>query len=211
MNDLHLLIQRPKNRKCSPHSTNNDSWERISNTLNKSSTSEYFRKWVGKSKETCKIRINSIGKLYFLFVNSSSEFEVQKSEAIVNVVFDFNEKDIGISVTYKKSTVRCYIERLNYNADKYYLYKSKGGIRDYLHCVNKTRKLEWGEGSNDDATLLVFDFSATTHTGTGNALKLRMIQSYLQTQLYYSFSENTAASGQSLSLKAYLHYIWSHQ
>ena len=132
-----IKIENP--RVYNPHSTNNDSWECISNTLNKSSTSEYFRKWVGESKETCKIRINSTGKLYFLFVNSSSEFEVQKSEAIVNVVFDFNEKDIGISVTYKKSTV-------NYNADKYYLYKSKGGIRDYLHCVNKTRKLEWGEG-----------------------------------------------------------------
>ena len=123
------------------------------------------------------------------------------------MVFDFNEKDIGIFVTYKKRTVRCYIERLNYNADKYHLYKLKGGIRDYLHCVNKARKLEWGEGSNDDATLLVFDFSATTHTGTSNALKLRMIQPYLETQLYYSFSENTAASGQTLSLKAYLHYF----
>ena len=123
------------------------------------------------------------------------------------MVFDLNKKDIGISVTYKKRTARCYTERLNYNADKYHLYKLKGGIRDYLHCVNKTRKLEWGEGSNDDATLLVFDFSATTHTGTGNALKLRMIQPYLQTQLYYSFSENAAASGQSLSLKAYLHYF----
>ena len=73
--------------------------------------------------------------------------------------------------------------------------------------MNKTRKLEWGEVSNDDATLLVFDFSATAHTGTGSALKLRMIQPYLETQLYYSFSENTAASGQSLSLKAYLHYF----
>ena len=123
------------------------------------------------------------------------------------MVFDFNENDIGISVTYKKRTVRCYIERLNYNADKYHLYKLKGGIRDYLHCVNKTCKLEWGEGSNDDATLLVFDFSATTHTGSGNALKLRMIRPYLQTQLYYSFSENTAASGQSLSLEAYFHYF----
>ena len=125
---------------------------------------------------------------------------MQKSEAIVNTVFDFNEKDIGISVTYKKRTVRCYIERLNYNADKYPLYKMKGGIRDYLHCVNKTHKLEWGEGSNDDATLLVFNFSATTHTGTGSALKLRMIQPYLLIQLYYSFSENTAASGQSLCI-----------
>ena len=116
------------------------------------------------------------------------------------MVFDLNKKDIGISVTYKKRTARCYIERLNYNDDKYHLYKLKGGIRDYLHCVNKTRKLEWGEGSNDDATLLVFDFSATTHTGTGSALKLRMIQPYLQTQLYYSFSENTAASCQSLCI-----------
>ena len=53
-------------RVYNPHSTNDDSWERISNTLNKSSASEYFRKWVGESKEICKITTNSPGKLHFV-------------------------------------------------------------------------------------------------------------------------------------------------
>ena len=115
--------------------------------------------------QTGKIKNTSTGKFnsYFLFVNASSMFELQKEEATVNVAFFTTENDAGISVTYNSHSTRCYVEHLNFYADKYCLYDIDGEGHVYLYCLNNTGKLVWRKKQTkvEDAVLLVFDFSST--------------------------------------------------
>ena len=57
--------------------------------INGGSAVDFFKKRVDKRMQTGKIKNTSTGKFnsYFLFVNASSMFELQKEEATVNVAF----------------------------------------------------------------------------------------------------------------------------
>ena len=89
--------------------------KRVREEINGESAVDFFKKQVDKRMQTGKIKNTSTGKFnsYFLFVNASSMFELQKEEATVNVAFFTTENDAGISVTYNSHSTRCYVERLN--------------------------------------------------------------------------------------------------
>ena len=182
--------------------------KRVREEINGGSAVDFFKKRVDKRMQTGKIKNTSTGKFnsYLLFVNASSMFELQKEEATVNVAFFTTENDAGISVTYNSHSTRCYVEHLNFNADKYRLYDIDGEGHVYLYCLNNTGKLVWRKKQTkvEDAVLLVFDFSSTDG---GSASSMSRIRSHF-TQLVrtqHSCSEKTA-SAESITLDSYLQY-----
>ena len=180
--------------------------KRVREEINGGSAVDFFKKWVDKRMQTGKIKNTSTGKFnsYFLFVNASSMFELQKEEATVNVAFFTTENDAGISVTYNSHSTRCYVERLNFNADKYRLYDIDGEGHVYLYCLNWEISVAEKADQSGRCSFTSFDFSSTDG---GSASSMSRIRSHF-TQLVrtqHSCSEKTT-SAESITLDSYLQY-----